>query len=294
MGRRMECTISDICIDYLVKNSFKLFVERAGNSSKNEWDWVAKRTDLYLYATDPVRLTALYMIRENWTNERRRYKNEQADQDYVSVFVGICKSQKLLDEYIKPNNELLNGNDIRSEFEADFQILYDEDCLTAVINSQKSNDVEKIFANAVVFETDLLKQDYQNHLDKSYNVAIVIENLKYEGERKEILNDKFGCFKYLGAYPQIDVEYIADAGNTYNFAIDKLIQWGYNVSAGDDSVEFSEYYNIYIAEKNGKKYLATDPLRLLGFVAMVQEYGEGWVWRDVVRSFSIQPVKEDF
>ena len=115
------------------------------------------------------------MIRENWTNERRRYKNEHntniwncafhpsshfhhlylklnihvfcpvksnsklrivlfllADQDYVSVFVGICKSQKLLDEYIKPNNELLNGNDIRSEFEADFQILYDEDCLGCI------------------------------------------------------------------------------------------------------------------------------------------------------------------
>lgn len=46
-------------------------------------------------------------------------------------------------------------------------------------------------------------------------MAIVIKYLKYEGEREEIINDKFGYFKYLGAYPQIIAEYIADAGNTY-------------------------------------------------------------------------------
>ena len=88
--------------------------------------------------------------------------------------------------------------------------------------------------------------------------------------------------------------YIADGGNTYHYAVNKLIQWGYTVSAGDDLVEFSEYCNIHIAEKNRKKYLATDPLRLLGFVAMIQEYGEDWVWSDIVRSFSVQPAKKEF
>jgi len=175
-----NCTISDICIDYLIKNNFDLFIERTSDGSVNEWDWIAKRTDLHIYATDPVRLVALYMIREDWINDRNYYKNGAANQDY---------------------------------------------------------------------------------------------------------QDK---------YPQITAAYIADAGNTYNYAVDKLVQWGYTVSISDDSVEFSEYCNLQIAEKNGEKYLATDPLRLLGFVAMIQEYGEKWSWSDVVRSFSLQPAKKEF
>lgn len=170
MAGGRNCTISDICIDYLVKNNFKLFIERTGDGSVNEWDWIAKRADLHLYATDPIRLIALYMIREDWINEKKN-----------------CKS------------------------------------------------VESKIA-----------------------------------------------------------EYIADAGNTYRYAVDKLVQWGYAVSFGDDSAEFSEYCNIWIAEKNKGKYLATDPLRLLGFVAMIQEYGENWPRSDVVRSFSVQPAKEEF
>lgn len=164
MAGRVDCTISDICIDYLVKKNFKLFIERTNDGCVNEWDWIAERTDLHLYATDPVRLIALYMIRENWINKSK------TDQGYVACIV--------------------------------------------------------------------------------------------------------------------------DYGNTCNYAVDKLVQWGYMVSIVDDSVEFSENCNLYIAEKNRKKYSATDPLRLLGLVAMVQEYGEKWAYSDVVRSFFIQPVKE--
>jgi len=285
-----NCTISDICIDYLAKNHFKLFIERTYDDSENEWDWFAKRADWHLCATDPIRLVGLYIIREDWL-ERTHYKSVESNQEYVSVFAGICKSQELLDEYMKKDYELLDGNHSCSAFEADFQILYDEDCLTAMINSQKSDDVERIFENVEVFKTELLKQDYRGSLDKSYNVAIVIKNLKYKGEREEVSNEKFGYFKYLGVYPQINAEYIADGGNTWPPAVDKLVQWGYTVSIADDSVEFSEYSNIHIAEKNEDKYLATDPLRLLGFVAMIQEYGEWWERSDVVKSFSVNPQK---
>lgn len=283
MAGRTDCTISDICIDFLVKNNFNLFIERTNEESVNEWDWIAERTNLHLYATDIVRLTALYMIHKDWINERKRCKTRETDEDYVSVFVGICKSQELLDDYL---------NQDCSVFGTDFRILYDEKCLTAVINPQKSNDVEKIFANIAVFEMDLLKRDYQDNLDKLYNTAIVIKNMKYEGETDEILNDKFGYFKFLGVYPQKKAEYIVDYGNTCSYAVDKLVQWGYKVSIVDDSAEFSESCNLHIAEKNTKKYLATDPLRLLGLVAMIQEYGEDWACSDVARSFMIQPAKE--
>lgn len=166
IARQIECTISDICIDYLVKNKFNLFIERTSDGSVNEWDWIAERTDLHLYATDPVRLIALYMIREDWLNQNKRH----------------------------------NQNKI--------------------------------------------------------------------------------------------AECIIDYGNTINYAVHKLLQWGYVVSIVDDSVEFSENCNLYIAEKNKKKYSATDPLRLLGLVAMIQEYGEDWAYSDVARSFLIQPAKE--
>ena len=116
--------------------------------------------------------------------------------------------------------------------------------------------------------------------------------MKYEGEIDEILNDKFGYFKFLGAYPRKEAEYIMDYGNTYDYAVDKLVQWGYMVSIVDDSVEFSENCILYIAEKNKKISSATDPLRLLGLVAVVQEYGEDWAYSDVVRSFTIQPETE--
>ena len=42
----------------------------------------------------------------------------------------------------------------------------------------------------------------------------------------------------------------------------------------DDDADFFEYHSVWIAEKDGKRYAAKEPLSLLGLVAMVQEYGE--------------------
>lgn len=206
--------------------------------------------------------------------------------------MGICPSRELLDDYVYQEYEVLNGSRVCSAFGADFHISYDKECIVAILNTQKFNDVEKIFANLAVVETNLLKQDYPHNLDKLYNVAIVIKNMKYEGKKEEILNDEFGRFRFLGAYRIRTTEFLADAGNTHKYAVNKLNQWGYIVSQTDDSVEFSGCCNICIAEKNKKVYSATDPLRLLGFIAMIQEYGENWEDCNVVRSFSINPIKE--
>lgn len=45
------------------------------------------------------------------------------------------------------------------------------------------------------------KKDYPDNLDRLYNTAIVIGGLKYEGKIKEIQNEEFGYFKFLGTYP---------------------------------------------------------------------------------------------
>lgn len=127
-----------------------------------------------------------------------------SNDDYLSVFVGICKSQELLDHYMEQDYELLDLDYIGSEFGIDFTInFYDEDFSVAVVNSKMSNNINDIFYDANVFDLNLLKKDYSDNLDKPYNTAIVIGRMKYEGDVKEIQNDEFGYFKFLGVYPEI-------------------------------------------------------------------------------------------
>lgn len=84
---------------------------------------------------------------------------------------------------------------------------------------------------------------------------------------------------------------IADCGNTYCYAAYKLVQWGYAVSVVNDSADFFDYHDVWIAEKDKKRYAAKEPLSLLGLVAMVQEYGEDWEHSDVAHVFYVQPAE---
>lgn len=56
------------------------------------------------------------------------------------------------------------------------------------------DNIEKVFEEAMVFDLDLLKQDYPDNLDRPYHAVIVTGRLKYEGEVKEIQNNEFGYF----------------------------------------------------------------------------------------------------
>lgn len=122
-----------------------------------------------------------------------------SNDEYLSVFVGVCKSQELLDQYLEKDYELLNEYDcIGFELGVDFGInTYDEDFSVFVVNPNMSKDLEEVFVEAEVFDMELLKKDYPDGLDRPYNTAIIIGRLKYEGEVKEIQNE-FGYFKFLG------------------------------------------------------------------------------------------------
>lgn len=82
---------------------------------------------------------------------------------------------------------------------------------------------------------------------------------------------------------------IVDAANTYKYAIYKLVQWGYTVSYVQDSADCNDLYE-WLAEKDEKTYSAKNPLRLLGFITIVQEYGENWRHSDAAQCFSIKPI----
>lgn len=67
MVRQSGSTFSNISIDYLVKKNFNIFIEY----NEQELEWMASRDDLYLYASDPLRLVALYLIRDDWAVEKQ-------------------------------------------------------------------------------------------------------------------------------------------------------------------------------------------------------------------------------
>lgn len=99
-----------------------------------------------------------------------------SNDEYLSVFVGVCKSQELLDQYLEKDYELLNEyNCIGFELGVDFGInTYDEDFSVFIVNPNMSKDLEEVFVEAEVFDMDLLKKDYPDGLDRPYNTAIVI------------------------------------------------------------------------------------------------------------------------
>ncbi|GFI23508.1 MAG: hypothetical protein OSJ73_05420 [Lachnospiraceae bacterium] len=68
MAKQTVCTLTDLSIDYLIKNNFALSMEPVDNVLY-EWDWKAERSDLTLYATDPIGLVALYTIRDDWVSD---------------------------------------------------------------------------------------------------------------------------------------------------------------------------------------------------------------------------------
>ena len=66
MVRQSGCTLSNISIDYLIKKNFKIHIEY----NEYEFEWMAIRDDLHLYASDPVHLIALYIIQEDWAEKK--------------------------------------------------------------------------------------------------------------------------------------------------------------------------------------------------------------------------------
>ena len=134
--------------------------------------------------------------------EVKQFDYTYSNDNYLSVVAGRCESQTLLLEYLEKDYDFLGDGYIGSEFGIDFGInTYDEDYLVAVVNEKHSSDIRKIFEDAIVFDIDLLEQDYPDGLDGLYNVALIVGKLKYEGKVKELQNDEFGYFKFLGTYP---------------------------------------------------------------------------------------------
>ena len=81
---------------------------------------------------------------------------------------------------------------------------------------------------------------------------------------------------------------LTDAGNTYNYALQKIYEWGYIVSVVTETESLDDH-TYYYAKKNGKTYLETSPVRLLGLLTIIEKYGQNWKQRKTVpHRYSLQ------
>lgn len=222
----------------------------------------------------------------------RQTEHDYRNNLYLSVFVGVCPSETLLNQYLDQYLTLLELDCIGSAFGIDFHInYYDDEYYTAVVNSHMSDDIDEVFADAAVFDLNRLKQDCPSHLDRPYNAVIIIGRMKYDGEIKEIQNDEFGYFKFLGAYPEPLPNQIRDTSKMYKYATHKLTDRGYRISVTTENEDGLQDRFIWIAEKDQKTFSARDPLRLLGIVTIVREYGDAWDRTDIPSALSIKPTE---
>ncbi len=67
---------------------------------------------------------------------------------------------------------------------------------------------------------------------------------------------------------------ITDAGNTQNYALKKIYEWGYEVFISNTDEKDKIYFDNFMwsAQKDGKIYTEKDPLRLLGLITLFSEY----------------------
>ncbi len=133
--------------------------------------------------------------------ERRQLNVSYSNDEYMSIFLGICKSEELLEEYLDKDYDLLEDDYIGFEMGVDFGInTYDEDFMLGVLNAEASNSIDEIFKNVDMFDVSKLKEQYPNELEQAYNTVIIIGRMKYEGNVKEVSDGKFGYFKFFGIF----------------------------------------------------------------------------------------------
>ena len=123
------------------------------------------------------------------------------DESRCSVFAGICKSQELFEQYWEKDYDLLEDDCIGFEMGVDFGInTYDEDFAVMVLQKNLTVGIEELVKDAEIFDIDALKRMYPDGLDRPYNAIIILDRVIYDGSIKEVQNETFGYFKFLGVF----------------------------------------------------------------------------------------------
>ena len=124
-----------------------------------------------------------------WSGTGTIFDNFEDDPNCVSVFVGVCKSEDLFEQYW--DDEVLAY---------DFGFRYDEDFAVIKFRDEQLRQIDALFDDAEVFVLEELKKIYPNGLNKAYNAVYVIGHMNYKGTVTEVENETFGYFKFLGTF----------------------------------------------------------------------------------------------
>ena len=135
---------------------------------------------------------------------------EQLDISYTtlesrcSIFVGVCKSQELFEQYWEKDYDLLHNDYIGFEMGVDFGInTYDEDFAIMILQKNLTTKIDELVEDAEIFDIDALKRLYPDGLDRPYNAIIVLDRVSYDGSIQEVQNETFGYFKFLGVFDSL-------------------------------------------------------------------------------------------
>ena len=124
-----------------------------------------------------------------WSGTGTIFDNFEDDPNCVSVFVGVCKSENLFEQYW--DDEVLAY---------DFGFRYDEDFAVIKFRDEPLRQIDALFDDAESFDLEELKKLYPDGLDKAYNAVYVIGHMNYKGTVTEVENETFGYFKFLGTF----------------------------------------------------------------------------------------------
>lgn len=123
------------------------------------------------------------------------------EENCCSVFAGICPSQELFERYWEKDYDQLEEGCIGFEMGVDFGInTYDEDFAVMVLHKAATAKIEELVKGAEIFNIEELKKRYPDGLDRPYNAIIILDRVFYDGPIKEVQNETFGYFKFLGVF----------------------------------------------------------------------------------------------
>ena len=123
------------------------------------------------------------------------------NENCCSVFAGVCKSRELFEQYWEKEYDLLNDDCIGFEMGVDFGITtYDEDFAVMVLQKNLTSKIDEFVKGAEIFDIDALKRRYPDGLDRPYNAIIVLDRVVYDGPIREVQNETFGYFQFLGVF----------------------------------------------------------------------------------------------
>ena len=120
--------------------------------------------------------------------------------NYVSLWLCKVNSEQKLEEYVDLDYDRVENDEIPFELGCDFLISwYDEDFLEI---SYRPEDKGWDLLKEHSYMEDLLPgliERFQDEMDDKFNSVILIYNLDYDGNVKEVEN-QYGYFKFIGSF----------------------------------------------------------------------------------------------